>query len=64
MTREEFAKLYVASLSNEECRELLTISLMCSLPDSFIEAKKATVLGWKSMAKRLNPFFSEEENQQ
>ena len=63
MTREEIAKLCIDSLSNEQCRELLTIALLGILPNVFIAAEKATTPGWEN-TQRLNTLFAQKENQQ
>ena len=53
MTREEIARTYVDSLSNEQCRELLTVTLLGILPDVFLAVEKATTPGWENL-QRLN----------
>ena len=63
MTREEIARTLVDSLSNEECRKLLTTALLGIFPDCFISVEKLTTPGWENI-QRLNTLFTQKEKQQ
>lgn len=47
MTRQEAARKYVDTLSNEQCRELLATALLATLPHVFIAVERETTPNWE-----------------